>query len=70
MTFSHETLPLVSIDPFANVPSTGNPAALCLVGPLSEGFMQSIAIEMNLSQTAFMQTLTSDAEAFSLLDNE
>ena len=48
------TLPLFIIDAFTDRPMTGNPAAVC---PLQEWLpvetMQSIAAEMNLSETVF-----------------
>jgi PhzF family phenazine biosynthesis protein len=47
---------LISIvDAFASGPFTGNPAAVCLVpGPADPAWMQSLAAEMNLSETAFV----------------
>ncbi|MEC3913315.1 PhzF family phenazine biosynthesis protein [Nocardia sp. CDC160] len=44
------------VDAFADRPFTGNPAAVCLLpaGPWPvDGWMQSVAAEMNLSETAF-----------------
>jgi PhzF family phenazine biosynthesis protein len=47
--------PLLQIDAFADAPFTGNPAAVCLLdGPADEGWMQRVAAEMNLSETAFL----------------
>ncbi|GAB5523693.1 MAG: PhzF family phenazine biosynthesis protein [Roseivirga sp.] len=44
------------VDSFTNLAFKGNPAGVCLVdSPLSEELMQSIAIELNLSETAFVQ---------------
>ncbi|HLG22372.1 MAG TPA: PhzF family phenazine biosynthesis isomerase, partial [Candidatus Manganitrophaceae bacterium] len=48
-------LPLFQIDAFADRPFTGNPAAVCLLpGPREEAWMQNVAREMNLSETAFL----------------
>lgn len=49
------TLPLYHVDAFADSPFTGNPAAVCLLpGPRDERWMQRVAQEMNLSETAFL----------------
>ena len=51
---SQAGIPLLQIDAFAAEPFTGNPAAVCL--PATEppaGWMQQVAAEMNLSETAF-----------------
>lgn len=46
---------VVQVDAFADRPFAGNPAAVCLLdGPRDEGWMQSVAMEMNLSETAFL----------------
>ena len=43
------------IDAFTNVPFKGNPAAVYILSePLEDDMMQAIAIEMNLSETAFV----------------
>jgi PhzF family phenazine biosynthesis protein len=48
-------LPLYQIDAFANRPFAGNPAAVCLLdGPRDDRWMQEVAREMNLSETAFL----------------
>ncbi len=48
-------LPLYQVDAFANGPFSGNPAAICpLTAWLDDDIMQSIAIENNLSETAFL----------------
>ena len=51
---SQAGIPILQIDAFADEPFTGNPAAVCLpdVEPPA-GWMQQIAAEMNLSETAF-----------------
>lgn len=48
-------LTLVQVDAFTDQPFSGNPAAVC-VHPesLDESLMQAIALEMNLSETAFL----------------
>ena len=48
---------LFQIDAFADAPFTGNPAAVCLLGDRDpdDGWMQSVAAEMNLSETAFIR---------------
>lgn len=50
------TLPLYQVDAFTETPFRGNPAGVCLLdGPRGEAWMQSVAAEMNLSETAFLQ---------------
>jgi PhzF family phenazine biosynthesis protein len=42
------------VDAFTDRPFRGNPAAVCpLDGPADEAWMQAVAMEMNLSETAF-----------------
>jgi PhzF family phenazine biosynthesis protein len=49
------TIPLLQIDAFAHRPFEGNPAAVCLLdGPAEAAWMQRVAQEMNLSETAFV----------------
>jgi PhzF family phenazine biosynthesis protein len=58
------TLPLYQVDAFANRPFAGNPAAVCPTeGPIPEALMQDIAMENNLSETAFFHR---QGDAFSL----
>ena len=46
------------IDAFADRPFAGNPAAVCLTaGPIEEMRMRRIALEMNLSETAFLHAV-------------
>jgi PhzF family phenazine biosynthesis protein len=46
---------IATIDAFASKAFSGNPAAVCLLdNPLAESVMQAIAMEMNLSETAFV----------------
>jgi PhzF family phenazine biosynthesis protein len=43
------------VDAFTNRPFTGNPAGVCVLpGPVDERWMQSMAAEMNLSETAYL----------------
>ncbi len=46
---------IVQVDAFTDTPFRGNPAAVCLLAaPASEEWMQAVAREMNLSETAFL----------------
>ncbi|PQO27068.1 PhzF family phenazine biosynthesis protein [Blastopirellula marina] len=46
---------LFQVDAFSLHPFAGNPAAVCLLeGPADESWMQHVAAEMNLSETAFV----------------
>lgn len=46
---------LATVDAFADGPFTGNPAAVCLLAsPRDEAWMARVAMEMNLSETAFL----------------
>ena len=54
---------LLVIDAFTDQPFAGNPAAVCLLGgEKNVGWMQSVAAEMNLSETAFVRKLQNDFE--------
>lgn len=49
------SLPLFVVDAFTADPFTGNPAAVCLLDqPRDDRWMQNLAAEMNLSETAFL----------------
>ncbi|HLV80181.1 MAG TPA: PhzF family phenazine biosynthesis protein [Chthonomonadaceae bacterium] len=49
------TQPIVQVDAFTNRPFAGNPAAVCVLpAPREAGWMQQVACEMNLSETAFL----------------
>jgi PhzF family phenazine biosynthesis protein len=49
------SVPLFQVDAFASRRFGGNPAAVCLLdGPADEAWMQAVATEMNLSETAFI----------------
>ncbi len=53
--------PLFHVDAFASGPFTGNPAAVCLLDePVDPGWMQAVAAEMNLSETAFVRPVPAD----------
>lgn len=48
--------PLLQIDAFADRPFTGNPAAVVLLdAPREAAWMQAVAMEMNHSETAFVE---------------
>ncbi|MGH7163582.1 MAG: PhzF family phenazine biosynthesis protein [Planctomycetota bacterium] len=48
-------VPIFTVDAFAERPFSGNPAAVCLLpGPADATWMQDVAREMNLSETAFL----------------
>ncbi|MBN2623727.1 MAG: PhzF family phenazine biosynthesis protein, partial [Acidimicrobiales bacterium] len=43
------------VDSFTDVPFTGNPAGVCvLAAATSDTWMQAVAAELNLSETAFL----------------
>ncbi len=49
------SLRIVQVDAFASRPFSGNPAAVCvLTAPRDERWMQDVACEMNLAETAFL----------------
>lgn len=46
---------ITQVDAFTNTPFAGNPAAVCILPtPQNERWMQNVAQEMNLSETAFL----------------
>jgi PhzF family phenazine biosynthesis protein len=54
------TVPIIQVDAFTDRAFAGNPAAVCLLdGPRDERWMQNVAREMNVSETAFL-SLRSD----------
>ena len=56
MTKKPTTIPFFQIDAFATRPFSGNPAAVCLLDEEADPtWMQSVAAEMNLSETAFVR---------------
>jgi PhzF family phenazine biosynthesis protein len=49
------SIPIIHVDAFTDRPFTGNPAAVCILPePRDEQWMQQVAQEMNLSETAFL----------------
>ncbi len=49
------TVPIYQVDAFTDCPFAGNPAAVCLLAePRDAAWMQRVAAEMNLSETAFL----------------
>src|SRR5438876_11033781 len=49
------SLPLFHVDAFTDRPFAGNPAAVCLLPSWrEEAWLQAVAREMNLSETAFL----------------
>ncbi|ESP01398.1 hypothetical protein LOTGIDRAFT_111801 [Lottia gigantea] len=60
------TLPIFTVDAFAGASFEGNPAAVCPLdfdANISEDEMQKIAMEMNLSETAYPRVLA-DGDSF------
>lgn len=49
------SIPFYQVDSFAQQAFAGNPAAVCLLEqPVDDQWLQSVAMEMNLSETAFV----------------
>ncbi|MDX1382886.1 MAG: PhzF family phenazine biosynthesis protein [Thermoanaerobaculia bacterium] len=49
------TTKITQVDAFTTEPFGGNPAAVCVLDrPRDAGWMQAVALEMNLSETAFL----------------
>lgn len=46
------------VDAFTSVPFTGNPAGVCLTDGDDPGWMQAVAAEVNVSETAFVDLTT------------
>jgi predicted PhzF superfamily epimerase YddE/YHI9 len=47
---------IYQVDAFTDKPFTGNPAGVCVLpGPKDDAWMQNVAAEMNLSETAFLR---------------
>ena len=58
------SIPIFHVDAFADRPFAGNLAAVCIPpGPRDDAWLQAVAGEMNLSETAF---LTKEADGFRL----
>ena len=50
---------IVQVDAFTAVPFAGNPAAVCVLpAPRSDDWMRNVAVEMNLSETAFLHPVS------------
>jgi len=46
---------IATVDAFTAVPFRGNPAGVCILpGPVDDSWMEQVAAEMNLSETAFV----------------
>lgn len=57
-------IPIFQLDSFTEKPFSGNPAGVCILGGAKdEGWMQMVAREMNLSETAFLYR---DKDSFNL----
>ena len=55
MSEKKQSIPVFVVDAFASKPFEGNPAAICpLADWLPDALMQQIAMENNLSETAFI----------------
>ena len=49
------TIPLFHVEAFTDRPFAGNPAAVCILPAWKEAsWLQAVAAEMNLSETAFL----------------
>ena len=49
-------VPIAQVDAFTDTPFRGNPAAVCVLDtPRPAAWMQSVAAEMNLAETAFLE---------------
>ena len=58
---------ITQVDAFTPIPFHGNPAAVCILNsPREEKWMANVAMEMNLSETAFLTPDPADRSAFQL----
>jgi PhzF family phenazine biosynthesis protein len=59
---------IVQVDAFTAQPFSGNPAAVCVLpAPRAEEWMRNVALEMNLSETAFLHPVaTKEGGGYSL----
>jgi PhzF family phenazine biosynthesis protein len=49
------SIPIFHVDAFTDRPFAGNPAAVCILPePRDDAWLQAVAGEMNLSETAFL----------------
>ena len=61
------TLQIVQVDAFTSRPFAGNPAAVCvLLETRDAGWMQQVACEMNLAETAFLHARDDGSNDFDL----
>ena len=61
------TQPIVHVDAFTDAPFGGNPAAVCVLpAGRDAGWMQQVAREMNLSETAFLTPRQERGEGYDL----
>jgi predicted PhzF superfamily epimerase YddE/YHI9 len=61
------TIPMVQVDAFTAAPFAGNPAAVCVLPEARDaGWMQRVATEMNLSETAFLNCRTPPGDGWDL----
>ena len=61
------TQPIVTVDAFTDAPFGGNPAAVCILPAVRDaGWMQHVAREMNLSETAFLAPRLEPDEGYEL----
>lgn len=52
---SEPVIPIAQVDAFTDRPFSGNPAAVCMLPEMREdSWLQEVAAEMNLSETAFL----------------
>jgi PhzF family phenazine biosynthesis protein len=57
------TQPIVQVDAFTSTPFAGNPAAVCILPAARDAvWMQQVAREMNLAETAFVHPRAADAD--------
>ncbi len=60
-------VPIVQVDAFTAAAFAGNPAAVCVLPEAREdGWMQRVASEMNLSETAFLRRRTAPGDGYEL----
>jgi predicted PhzF superfamily epimerase YddE/YHI9 len=61
------SIPISVVDAFTSEPFRGNPAAVCVLEqPAEVSWMQQVAAELNLSETAFLVARTTEPDAFDL----
>lgn len=61
------TIPIVQVDAFTSQPFAGNPAAVCVLPAAKDArWMQHVAREMNLAETAFLERRGSGSTEFDL----